>query len=231
MQFTDILLTSSLSVSEYWGVGVIFMLLAYFFGAIPFGYIAGKMNGVDLREHGSGNIGATNAVRVLGKKWGLPVFVLDFLKGFFPVWLASRFFPEGASLDTRAILIVLVGMSAVLGHTYTCWLKFKGGKGVATAAGVVVALVPGPAGLVILTWGLVFLGSRYVSLASVVASAVFPLLVLVQLGYFSAGKAEAGSIPYVIFSFVIALLVVLKHIPNMKRLMAGTESRAFSKKN
>lgn len=208
-----------------------FMLLAYFCGSIPFGYVAGKMNGVDLREHGSGNIGATNAVRVLGKKWGLPVFVLDFLKGFFPVWLAFRFLPVSASEDTRGVLIVLVGMCAVLGHTYTCWLKFKGGKGVATAGGVLVALVPGPAGLVILTWVLVFLGSRYVSLASVVAAAIFPPLVLIQMGYFSPGKAEAGSIPYVIFSFVIGLLVVLKHIPNMKRLIEGTESRAFTKKN
>lgn len=231
MQFADILLTSSLSVGEYWGVGAMFMLLAYFCGSIPFGYVAGKMNGVDLREHGSGNIGATNAVRVLGKKWGLPVFVLDFLKGFFPVWLAFRFLPVSASEDTRGVLIVLVGMCAVLGHTYTCWLKFKGGKGVATAGGVLVALVPGPAGLVILTWVLVFLGSRYVSLGSVVAAAIFPPLVLIQMGYFSPGKAEAGSIPYVIFSFVIGLLVVLKHIPNMKRLIEGTESRAFTKKN
>lgn len=213
-----------------WGVGLI--VGAYFCGSIPFGYLAGKLfRGIDLREHGSGNIGATNAVRVLGKGIGIPVFILDFLKGFLPVFLAGKFALASFSPNWASILLVMMAMAAVLGHTFTCWLKFKGGKGVATGGGVVTALEPFGAMLVIGVWIVTFLISRYVSLASILAAAAYPVAVLWFNDYFSAGPADEGSLPIVIFSFVIAALLILKHKDNIRRLMKGEEHRAFTKKN
>lgn len=221
-------LLASISASQVW-VGVLMLVLSYFSGSIPFGYLAGKLKGVDLREHGSGNIGATNAIRVLGKGLGIPVFLLDFLKGYVPVALGWFVFRD-YSPDWSATFLVLMAMSAVLGHTYTCWLSFKGGKGVATGAGVLAALVPWPAMVVIGLWIVVFLVSRYVSLASIVAAAAFPFTVLYAFHYFSASPVPQGSLPVVIFSFIIALLVILKHKDNIRRLLSGEEHRAFSRK-
>ncbi len=226
MHSTEQLALTPLSL---WGTGALFIVLAYFMGSVPFGYLAGKMRGIDLREHGSGNIGATNAVRVLGKKIGLSVFVLDFLKGLLPVLLVKGFAPAGMSDMSLNTLFVLTAMAAVLGHTYTCWLGFKGGKGVATAAGVLVALLPWSALAVVGIWAVVFGLSRYVSLASILGALSFPVFVLFQFGCFS-GRPLGGGLPLVVFSFIICLLVVLKHVANIKRLLAGTESRAFSGK-
>lgn len=231
MQFADLMASILPETGVLWKWGLVFIVLAYFCGSIPFGYLAGKCKGIDLREHGSGNIGATNAIRVLGKKWGIPVFICDFCKGYLPVWVAASFLPQDVSFDLRSTMIVLTGVFAVLGHTYTCWLKFKGGKGVATAAGVLTALVPGAAAVVILVWLVVFLLTRYVSLSSILAAFCFPFVTLYRFHYFSSSPAPEGSLPYVVFSIVIGLLVILKHLSNIKRLLAGTESRAFSKKN
>lgn len=208
------------------------MGVAYLCGSIPFGYLAGKMKGIDIREHGSGNIGATNAVRVLGKAIGLPVFFLDFLKGFLPVWGAQwvlSSYCEGWSGGMVATVLVLTAMAGVLGHTFTCWLGFKGGKGVATAGGVLMGLFWLPASIVVGTWALVFVVTRYVSIASMAAAAVFPVTVLWRYGYLS-GEIESGSIPYLVFSIVVSALVILKHVSNIKRLLTGTEPRCFSGK-
>lgn len=212
-------------------IGMGLIVAAYFFGSIPFGYLAGRFfRGIDLREHGSGNIGATNAVRVLGKGIGLPVFVLDFLKGFLPVYLTGRFFLADFSPNWASALLVLMALAAVMGHTFTCWLNFKGGKGVATGGGVVTALEPMGALVVLATWGVVFLAKRYVSLASIMAAASYPVTVLFFNHYFSDEPVTPGSLPIVIFSFVIAFLLILKHKDNMRRLINGEEHRAFSKK-
>lgn len=211
------------------GMGM--LIAAYLCGSVPFGYIAGRMKGVDLRKCGSGNIGATNVIRTLGKGIGIPVFILDFLKGFLPVFLASRYLLSGVSPDGASVFLVLMSLCAVLGHTYTCWLKFKGGKGVATGAGVVVALNPFAGGVIILVWIVLFCSTRYVSLASILAAAAFPLAALYDYHYFSPIPAPEGSTPILVFSFVIAVLVILKHKDNIKRLLDGTEHRAFSKKN
>ena len=224
-------MTSSLSL--LWGWAVVFFLLSYFCGAVPFGYLMGKLRGVDLREHGSKNIGATNAVRVLGKKWGLPVFFLDFFKGYLPVcWATAFFLPFGGQFPlSYALVLVLCAISAVLGHTFTCWLKFKGGKGVATAGGVILALFPLAGSLLLLVWVVVFLISRYVSLASICAAFVFPFLVLYAKNYFSSEPTPQGAIVYVGFSLLVAFLIIIKHKSNMSRLLQGTESRAFTKKS
>ena len=115
---------------------VLYLLGAYLIGSIPFGLLAGKMQGIDIRAHGSGNIGATNVFRTLGKPAGLSVFALDFLKGWFPVWLSSR------SATDAGVLPVLAAVCAILGHNYPVWLKFKGGKGIATSGGVLLGVIP-----------------------------------------------------------------------------------------
>jgi len=212
------------------------LLSSYLCGSIPFGYIIGKMRGIDLRQHGSGNIGATNAVRVLGKKLGFSVFLLDFLKGFAPVllwgWVATNCY--GLQQEQVNLIKVLAGLLAILGHNYTCFLGFKGGKGVATSIGVVFGLLAytlvAPL-MLIAIWAVVFFISRYVSLASIVAACCLPLLVLAGSWYHGKFADGSWNKPLAVFSVVVALLVVLRHRSNIKRLLNGTEAKAFSKKN
>src|SRR6476620_4945222 len=147
-------------------------LAGYLAGSLPFGYFAGKLKGVDIRQHGSGNIGATNAIRVLGKGIGIPVFILDMLKGWLPVLGASSWLGhQGYSVEMVSVAKAVTGFSAVLGHMFTCWLGFKGGKGVATMAGVLIGIEPIAMLGALGAWLVVFFTTRYVSLASL-ASAV-----------------------------------------------------------
>jgi glycerol-3-phosphate acyltransferase PlsY len=185
---------------------------AYVIGATPVGYMAGKLNGIDIREHGSGNIGATNVLRVLGKKTGIPVFIIDFLKGLLPVLLALK-------LTNNIECGIAAGLGAILGHNFTFWLKFKGGKGVATSAGVLLGLMPVPMLCVLATWIVVFYASRYVAVASILAAAVLPVFVWWQ--------HSVGSLFW--FSLAIGLLAIYRHRSNIQRLMNGTENR-FSRK-
>lgn len=198
-------------------------LAAYLLGSIPTGYLAGKICGKDLRQEGSGNIGATNAVRILGKKWGYPVFVVDFLKGTAAVasaWLLSR----GELQDQRELLALGIAILTILGHNFPIWLNFKGGKGVATTAGVTITLFPWPVfAVALIGWNIIFFTTRYVSLASLIASMLIPgtCLILFWLGEIS---------PLFIWTGLgICALVIWRHRSNLSRLMAGTESR-FTKK-
>ncbi len=188
---------------------------AYLIGSIPFGFLAGKLNGVDIRDHGSGNIGATNVFRIVGKRWGIGVFILDFLKGLVPV-IAT--FHLGRGMDP--LLPLYAGIATILGHNYPCWLKFKGGKGIATSGGVLGGLLPWAllAGLV--TWLLTFAISRYVSLASIFAGVSVPVTVAVLT--FRPHGLHYG---YFIFACVIGVLAVWRHRSNIERLRAGTEHR------
>jgi glycerol-3-phosphate acyltransferase PlsY len=140
---------------------------AYLLGAVPFGLLMGKLKGIDIRQHGSGNIGATNVLRVLGKPLGITTFVLDAIKGFVPAFFFHTWF--GATMD-REILSVLCGAAAILGHNFPVFLGFKGGKGIATSAGVLIGIAPLAALAGVITWAVVFFASRYVSLASIVAA-------------------------------------------------------------
>lgn len=193
----------------------------YLLGAIPFGYLAGRLKGVDIRQHGSGNIGATNAIRVLGKGVGIPVFILDLVKGWLPVWLAKLWLSsagvEGAMLTTVA---VGTGLAAVLGHMFTFWLAFKGGKGVATTAGVLIGVAPDGMLAGLLIWLLVFFATRYVSLASMLASAAVP-------GWLTFRMARSGEWEPVMLSFgvLVMVLVFVRHRSNIGRILDGTESR------
>lgn len=195
-------------------------LVAYLIGSVPTGYLVARARGVDIRSHGSGNIGATNVLRVLGKPAGILVLVLDALKGATAVLLAPRIFASWVSPEEATLYLPLVaGIGAILGHNYTCWLRFKGGKGVATSGGVLAALVPLAFLITLATWILVIAISRYVSLGSVIAAAVLPFATA-----FTHARTQAHW-PLLALTAVIGLLVIWSHRANILRLRAGTESR------
>jgi acyl phosphate:glycerol-3-phosphate acyltransferase len=198
----------------------------YISGATPFGYLAGKLKGKDIRQHGSGNIGATNAIRVLGKGIGIPVFILDLLKGWLPVWLAKTWLvtiPGTESLLSTAA--VATGLAAVLGHMFTFWLQFKGGKGVATATGVLLGIAPIAMLGGLAVWLLFFFTTRYVSLASMMAGVGVALTMIVQM-------TRSGAWDWVLLGFglLIMILVIVRHTANIRRILSGTEPKAGSKK-
>jgi acyl-phosphate glycerol 3-phosphate acyltransferase len=196
-------------------------LAAYLIGAIPFGYLIARSRGVDILRQGSGNIGATNVGRLLGPRFGVLVFVLDFAKGALPVlaaaWIAEQLDP---SLP-RNSLPVAAGLAAFLGHLFPVYLRFRGGKGVATGAGVVAVLLPVPAAGAVLTWAGVLCLTRYVSLASLAAVSV---LCALRLALTPEPFAPAQRI-LTLFCFVAAGLVFIRHRANINRLLHGTENR------
>ena len=173
---------------------------AFLLGSIPTGYLVARAKGVDIRKHGSGNIGATNVFRTLGKPLGIFVFLVDALKGF-------------------------AAVAAIAGHNYTPWLGFKGGKGIATSVGVLLALMPWAVLAIAVVWVLVFKISRYVSLASICAAAALPAAVG-MLWFSGCG----GNGPLLAFSLAISALAIWRHRTNIQRLRAGTEPR-FERKN
>jgi acyl phosphate:glycerol-3-phosphate acyltransferase len=188
------------------------LLLSYLLGSIPTSYVIGKtLRGIDLREHGSGNLGATNAFRVLGARWAVPVVFLDVAKGFIPVFL----FPgmAGAGLGWT----LAFGAAAILGHMFSVWVGFKGGKGIATSAGVFLGLAPWAVlgGLVI--WCALTFPTGYVSVGSIVTALALPALV--------ALTPHAGGRSLVWFAFGLALVVVWAHRGNIRRLARGEENR------
>jgi len=192
---------------------------AFLLGSIPTGYLVARAKGIDIRKHGSGNIGATNVFRTLGKPLGIFVFLVDALKGFAAVWLAAQF-SDGS--DWAGIV---AAVAVIAGHNYTPWLGFKGGKGIATSAGVLLALMPWAVLAIAVVWVLVFKISRYVSLASICAAAALP--VAVGLLWFSGC---GGNGPLLAFSLAISALAIWRHRTNIQRLRAGTESR-FERKS
>ncbi|CAN5444444.1 glycerol-3-phosphate 1-O-acyltransferase PlsY [soil metagenome] len=195
--------------------------LGYLLGSCPNGYLISRARGVDIRSHGSGNIGATNVLRVLGKKWGYLVFALDALKGFLAVRLAFVLaFAYLPDLAHREIIGILAGLACILGHTFPVWLKFRGGKGVATSAGVLLGLMPIAVISVLAVWLLLFKTTRYVSMASIGAAIALPLFVFL---YLRTGWVTGASL--LPFSILIAGVVVWRHRSNMKRLFHGTEQR------
>ena len=189
----------------YWLPYILGFVVAYLIGSVPFGLILARAGGAgDIREIGSGNIGATNVLRTGRKGLALATLVLDMLKGGLPVWLAWRWFgPDMA---------VIAGLGAVVGHCFPVWLKFHGGKGVATAAGVVLALTPLTGLIMLALFILIVLLSRYVSLASVLgAAAAGPVA-------FWLGHVQAAEL-----YLALAALIIIKHTANIRRLLSGTE--------
>jgi glycerol-3-phosphate acyltransferase PlsY len=191
----------------------ILTVFAYLLGALPFGLLVAKSRGIDIRQQGSGNIGATNVFRCVGKGWGVFTFVLDALKGFIPAFV----FPMFGNLAPE--YGVLFGTAAIVGHTFPVYLKFKGGKGVATSAGMVVGIAPVAVVVGFGVWLCCMVLTRYVSLSSMIAAVV----VASTVWYMDRGLVVA--IPFT----GLAFLIVWLHRANIKRLLNGTESR-FSKK-
>jgi glycerol-3-phosphate acyltransferase PlsY len=197
------------------------LVAGYFLGSIPTGYLVARSRGIDIRKVGSGNMGATNVFRTLGKGPGILVLLIDAIKGAASVLIAGHFWvPMSDTSPWVTALPMIAALSAVLGHNYTCWLAFKGGKGIATSAGVLAALVPVPFLITLAAWIVVFALSRYVSLASILAAAVLPV----------ATALHHEPLPVVVLTLVLALLAIWKHKPNIERLMAGTENRIGRKK-
>lgn len=191
-------------------------LFAFLFGSIPWGYLIGKSKGIDLRKTGSGNIGATNVMRTIGKKEALATLLLDISKGFIPVFLVRLFYPNEQNL----ILMGTLGILAILGHCFTPFLKFKGGKGVATSLGVILAYAPLAGFITIFIWILTFKISRISSLGALVAFGLLPPNTFI-LNYPDEVK---------IFAFLFAGIIYLRHISNIKRILKGTEPKMGEKK-
>ncbi|HEY1717608.1 MAG TPA: glycerol-3-phosphate 1-O-acyltransferase PlsY [Verrucomicrobiae bacterium] len=216
---------------------IIVAVVAYLLGSIPTGFLVAKAKGIDIRAAGSGNIGATNAMRVLGKPAGIFVLFMDALKGWMACFCGMLvcvycFSPnhnveinyshanyEAAFNQFAEPHLILAGIFAVLGHNYTCWLKFKGGKGVATTAGVYLALAPVALGIALAVFILAILITRYVSVGSIVAAVALPIAV-----WFTNENLFLR-----IVTIALGAMAILKHRKNMQRLMAGTESRLGKK--
>ena len=202
-------------------------ICSYTTGSIPFGFLIGKtVKGVDLRDFGSGNIGATNAGRVLGAKWGITCLILDALKGLVPVAVYPSLLCPAAGPSMLTHAAVLAGISTIVGHMFPCWLGFRGGKGVATSLGVLIMLSP---------WGVMLAAAlffaslalwRYVSLSSMIAAIGFGTFELIRLSPspFSASNWSQG-----LFAIMIPVLIIIQHRSNVRRLLKGEEPK-FSKK-
>ena len=192
--------------------------VSYLLGSLPTGFVAGKLNGVDIRQVGSGNMGATNVFRTLGKGWGIAVLLVDMLKGVAGcivapmVAVAVKETGPGATVEN---LSFLAGVCAILGHNFTIWLGFKGGKGIATTAGVLMVLIPKALGVALVVWILTFIISRYVSAASIAAAAVLPVATLLL---------ENNPV-MVWITLGLSTMAIIKHRTNIARLRQGTEQR------
>jgi glycerol-3-phosphate acyltransferase PlsY len=185
---------------------IILVIGSYLVGSIPFGYLMGRLRGVDLRHHGSGNIGTTNAFRVLGRQLGMLVFFCDAAKGFFPALIGAHHDPAWG---------VAAGLAAVVGHNWSVFLGFRGGRGAATGMGVALALITKEIFLALIIWLLVVSTTGYVSLGSIIATLSVPVIALIF------------NVPFIYFIFVISavIMIVIKHLPNIRRLRNGTENR------
>lgn len=183
------------------------IFIAYLIGSIPVGLLVSQAMGqVDIRRHGSGNIGTANVLRIVGKRAAALTFLGDLLKGLLPTWAAI-------GLGGSELLVTVVAMAAVLGHNWSVFLGFTGGKGVATSFGALLVMTPFPALLGLVVWVGVVLGFRYTSLAAMVSSVCVPPIILIS----------AGAGPFFGFSLVVALLIFVRHRDNIQRLLAGTE--------
>ncbi len=211
---------------------ILYIVAAYLIGSVPFGYIAGRLNGIDLREHGSRNIGATNAVRVLGKGWGIPVFFMDFLKGFAPLLYMKYHLGGELAAFSPADMGWFLGVmfAVIMGHTFTCFLKFKGGKGVATTGGCLFAMSLWVGGAALLFWIVSMVLTRYVSFSSIMAGVGMILAAGIELWSHDGAYSVAD---YMVLGllFVILSLVTWKHRANLVRIVNGTEPKAFAPKN
>ncbi|MFC2111375.1 glycerol-3-phosphate 1-O-acyltransferase PlsY [Bacteroidota bacterium] len=199
------------------------IIIAYLIGSIPTSVWLGRMfHGIDVREHGSGNAGATNTIRVLGLKTGIPVLIFDGLKGWFSIYLAHLVGGNHFENDAFINYQIALGIAAFLGHVWPIFAGFRGGKGIATLAGVLIALFPYPFLVILGLFVIIFVITRYVSVGSILCSIAFPFIVIFIFNIHTPSL--------IIFSIVIAVFVPYTHKSNIKRLMKGEESKLRFKK-
>ena len=191
----------------YWSIALGFLL-----GSVPFGFLVARLRKVDIRQFGSGNVGATNVFRILGPGPGLLVFLLDFLKGAFAIYLAMY-------LGLNPLWIIMTGLAAILGHSFSPFLKFKGGRGVATGLGVLLGIAPDIFVFILIISAIIIWATRYVSVASIIGSITTTILMFVL----------NKPAPYSWTVFIITIVIILRHLPNIKRLLAGKELKMGSK--
>ena len=204
------------------------MPIAFLIGAIPFGFLLAKSKGVDIRDHGSGNIGATNVRRVLGKSLGNLCFALDLLKGLLPTAAFALLINTNPLTPPSATLWLAVAVATVLGHMFPPYLKFKGGKGVATGFGALLAIFPFttiPALAALAIWLITLRAARMVSLASCAAALSLPITVLVMLLIRWPFDQLTTAIPFLAVTTLLAVLVLIRHRPNLARIRTGTEPK------
>jgi glycerol-3-phosphate acyltransferase PlsY len=202
------------------------VLAGYVLGSIPSGYIGGKIGGIDIRKFGSGNIGATNVTRALGKKFGYPVFLADFSKGLAAVLIAPSLGHHYGASGSDDVLRIVGAVSVVLGNAFPVWLRFRGGKGVATSAGMLFGLIPAAAVTVIVVWIIIFFCTRYVSLASILAACALPVTV------WAINRISGADRPLVLYTCaVLSTIVILRHRSNLIRLARGTEESFKRREN
>ena len=212
---------------------IILIVISYFIGSVSFALLIAKAHGIDLRAIGSGNLGATNLARGCGKKWAYICFALDVLKGFIPVLAAKLLIiPDRPSAANLSVWL-LVGAAAILGHIFPFYLKFKGGKGVATSFGVVLGIWPYftvPGLIAFALWAFIVLTWKYISLGSVIAAAVFPVLMII-LTIFLKNWQFDNLWPLILASIFLCSLVIFLHRGNVKRLLEGTENKILQKES
>ena len=197
----------------------ILLIASYLMGGIPTGYLIGRLKGIDIRKFGSGNPGTANVYRTLGAGPGLITFAADFLKGFIPAWLAIHYYySEGAVSNSAGHwwIPVAAGGLAIAGHIWTIFLGFKGGKGVATAAGVFMALLPWPTAGAFVFFGLAVAVTHHISVGSMSASVVLPVLCLIL-------NKHPEQKPFTIMAVVVCAIIFYTHIPNIRRILGGRE--------
>ncbi|MFL6595243.1 MAG: glycerol-3-phosphate 1-O-acyltransferase PlsY [Chthoniobacterales bacterium] len=208
-----------------WRLAAEIFAISYFLGSIPWGLLVARCKGVDIRKHGSGNIGATNVLRVIGKPWGITVFVLDALKGFVAVRIAIALTLQSpVARGYVEFFAILAAAACVVGHSFPVWLRFKGGKGVATSAGALFGIVPIAAVSIFCVWLIVFEITRYVSLASILAALALPIAVGVLVWL----HLTHGFV-LLYFCSAMTALVVWRHRSNISRLLSGREERFVKK--
>lgn len=200
----------------------IVILISYLIGSIPTAYIFGKtLKGIDIRRHGSGNVGATNALRVLGRGPGLVCLILDVLKGVLPVVFLGKIAAAQFPVHARESIYIAVGISSICGHTWTVFLNFKGGKGIATTLGVLIGLaisfngILPIIGLLLVVWGISFAFTKIVSISSIIAAIALPLFML----------AFKQSLTLIAASTILSVFVIIRHKSNITRLMQGKENK------
>lgn len=214
---------------NFWMMLAICVLGSFLLGSIPFGLLVGRLHGIDVRTIGSGNVGAMNVGRILGRKWFFAVFALDLFKGLVPALIGGWILPAFGEVEAPSTVMIarlVVGVAAILGHNYSPFLNFRGGKGVSTSLGVALGTYPDltiPALLAFVVWATGFGITRMSSVGSILGGIFFPVFYVAIL-WLGGGKV-AGHWPFVAFTVLVAALVVVRHKANIARILSGTETR------